>query len=105
MVLFHLPAQYGSEAILNLIYLNSNRKWKIHVSQKKKDDYMCTEDLSEFTSVNHAEALWIHACSWKDNNNQNNSNGNSNDGNGNNPVATNNDFGSSSTSGKASNRI
>ena len=45
VVLFKLPAQYGSEAILNAVHRNSGCKWKIHVSQKKFEDYLCTQDL------------------------------------------------------------
>ena len=66
VVLFHLPAQYGSEAILRYIYEQSGAKWKIHVSQRKFEEYLCTEDLGSCTSSDPAEAQWIHACSWKD---------------------------------------
>ena len=65
VVLFHLPAQYGSEAILRHIYEQSSKKWKIHVSQGKYDEYLCTDDLEACTSCDPAEAQWIHACSWK----------------------------------------
>lgn len=66
VVLFTLPAQYGSEAILKAIYQKSGAKWKVHVSRKKYDDYLCAEDLKFCTDSNPAEAQWIHACSWKD---------------------------------------
>ena len=64
VVLFHLPAQFGSEAILRYIYEQSSNKWKIHVSQGKFDEYLCIEDLGECTNSNPEEAQWIHACSW-----------------------------------------
>ena len=64
VVLFHLPAQFGSEAILKYIYEQSSNKWKIHVSQGKFNEYLCIEDLGECTSSNSDEAQWIHACSW-----------------------------------------
>ena len=66
VILLKLVAQYGSEAILKDIYNNSTKKWKIHVSQKKFQDYMCTDDLNEMVSYNFDQAQWIHACSWKD---------------------------------------
>ena len=64
VVLFHLPAQYGSEAILRYIYEQSSSKWKIHVSQGKFNEYLCIEDLGQCTSPDPEEAQWIHACSW-----------------------------------------
>ena len=66
VVLFKLPAQYGSEAILNAVHRNSGCKWKIHVSQKKFEDYLCTQDLCGSVESDFEKAKWIHACSWKD---------------------------------------
>jgi hypothetical protein len=44
-----VSAQYGSEAILRDIYERSGCRWKIHVSQKKFTDYLCSEDLGGCT--------------------------------------------------------
>ena len=45
VALLHLPAQYGSEAILCHIYEMSGAKWRIHVDPRKFNDYLCSEDL------------------------------------------------------------
>jgi hypothetical protein len=66
VILFVLPAQYGSEAILDQVYRKSGTKWKIHVSQAKFKDYLCAQDLKNCTHSEFKEATWIHACSWKD---------------------------------------
>lgn len=66
VVLFHLPAQYGSEAILREIYEKSQTKWKIHVPERKYVDYLCFDDLGDCTDDNPNLAQWIHACSKKD---------------------------------------
>merc|ERR1712029_222591 len=68
VVLLHLPAQFGSEAILRHIFDQSGAKWKIHVGQKKFQEYFCTEDLQGCTSSDGNEAQWIHACSWENGN-------------------------------------
>ena len=65
VVLFRLPAQYGSEAILKAIFQRS--KWKVHVSKEKQDAYLCAEDLSNFVDSNFDKAQWIHACAWGSN--------------------------------------
>ena len=66
MVLFKLPAQYGSELILNTVYEKSGRKWKIHIGDQKFKEYCCTSDLSDSVDYDYDNAKWIHACSWKD---------------------------------------
>lgn len=65
VVLFHLPAQYGSEAILRDIYERSGHRWKIHADPKKYESYMCSEDLGGCMDSDPVKAEWIHACSWK----------------------------------------
>ena len=70
IVLFHLPAQYGSEAILRNIYEQSSNKWKIHVSERKFHEYLCTDDLGACTHSDPNVAQWIHACSWNRNSNE-----------------------------------
>ena len=65
VVLFHLPAQLGSEAILRHIYEQSNNKWKIHIGHQKFEEYLCTDDLGNCTASDPNEAQWIHACSWR----------------------------------------
>ena len=75
IVLFHLPAQYGSEAILRNIYEQSSNKWKIHVSERKFHEYLCTDDLGACTHSDPNVAQWIHACSWNKNNNEKKSQG------------------------------
>jgi len=63
VVLLKLPAQYGSEAVLKKIYQHSGKAhWKIHVSQGKQNDYLCTKDLSDFVDCQFENAPWIHAC-------------------------------------------
>ena len=64
MVLLHLPAQYGSEAILRHIYERSGAKWRIHVDPRKFNDYLCSDDLGDCTDADPELAQWIHACSW-----------------------------------------
>ena len=64
VVLFHLPAQYGSEAILRHIYEMSGAKWRIHVDPRKFGDYLCSDDLGDCTDSDPDLAQWIHACSW-----------------------------------------
>ena len=66
MVLFKLPAQYGSEIILNTVYKKSGKKWKIHIEETKYKEYCCTSDLSDSVDHEFDNAKWIHACSWKD---------------------------------------
>ena len=50
-----LLAQYGSEAILRDIYERSGSRLKIHVSQKKFEDYLCSEDLGGCTESDPAK--------------------------------------------------
>ena len=50
VVLLHLPAQFGSEAILRHIFDQSGQRWKIHVGHKKFQEYLCTDDLGGCTS-------------------------------------------------------
>ena len=64
VVLFNLPAQYGSEKILTEIYERSQNRWRVHVSEKKQNDYLCTKDLSDCVDKNGDNAQWVHACSW-----------------------------------------
>ena len=64
VVLLHLPAQYGSEAILCHIYEMSSTKWRIHVDPRKFNDYLCSDDLGDCTDADPELAQWIHACSW-----------------------------------------
>ena len=67
VVLFDLPAQYGSEAILKRLHEKSNRKWKIHVNTKKSKDYLNIQELHGIVDDNFAKAEWIHACPWDKN--------------------------------------
>lgn len=67
VVLFDLPAQYGSEAILKKLHEKSNRKWKIHVNTKKSKDYLNIQELHGIVDDNFAKAEWIHACPWDKN--------------------------------------
>lgn len=63
---YDFSAQYGSEAILRDIYEKSGAKWRIHVSQKKFQEYLCTDDLGDCTDSDFTSAQWIHACSWRE---------------------------------------
>ncbi len=62
VVLFKLPAQFGSEAILKAINTRSN--WKVHVSKDKLGSYLYTSDLSGCVDDDFDKAQWIHACDW-----------------------------------------
>ena len=57
MVLLHLPAQYGSEAILRHIYEMSGAKWRIHVDPGKFNDYLCSDDLGDCTDADPGMGL------------------------------------------------
>ena len=78
VVLLHLPAQYGHEAILTDIYSKSNQMWRIHVNDNKFRDYLCSEDLGDCTDSDARRAQWIHACAFKGghHNNKNRNKGN-----------------------------
>jgi hypothetical protein len=52
--------------ILKDIYEKSNMRWRIHVSNSKFRDYLCSEDLGDCTEADPKLAQWIHACSWKE---------------------------------------
>ena len=66
VVLFHLPAQYGSERILRDIYEKSGLRWRVHTSDARFGDYLCSDELGDCTDSDPRVAQWIHACSWKD---------------------------------------
>ena len=40
----------------------------MHVSEKKFHDYLCSEFLGDCVDSNPKVAEWIHACSWKEEN-------------------------------------
>ncbi len=64
--MFRHVAQYGSESILKDIYEKSGLKWRIHTSDSRFNDYLCTDELGDCTDSDPRVAQWIHACSWKD---------------------------------------
>ncbi|XP_040576764.1 protein artemis [Lepeophtheirus salmonis] len=66
VVLFELPAQFGSERILKEIFERSGCRWRIHVSQRKFLDYLCSDELGDCTTSDPKMGEWIHACSWQD---------------------------------------
>ena len=49
LVVLHLPARYGYESILNMIYKKSKYSWRTHVRSVKFDDYLCSIDLHDCT--------------------------------------------------------
>jgi len=65
VVLLDLPAQYGSEAILKALYEKSQLKWRVHVSDSKYREYLCSDELGDCADADQRQAEWIHACSWK----------------------------------------
>ncbi|QQP41581.1 Uncharacterized protein FKW44_016000 [Caligus rogercresseyi] len=58
--------QYGSERILREIFERSGCHWRIHVSQRKFQDYLCSDELGDCTTTDPSAGEWIHACSWQD---------------------------------------
>jgi len=67
LVVLHLPARYGYESILNMIYKKSKYSWRTHVRSVKFDDYLCSIDLHDCTDSDSRIAKYIHACIWNRN--------------------------------------
>ena len=62
VVLFHLPARYGYEKILQHIYQMSSNKWRVHVPPTKFSEYLCNSSLAGCTDPDPNIAHSIHAC-------------------------------------------
>ncbi|CAB4056289.1 DCLRE1C [Lepeophtheirus salmonis] len=48
------------------IFERSGCRWRIHVSQRKFLDYLCSDELGDCTTSDPKMGEWIHACSWQD---------------------------------------
>ena len=62
VVLFHLPARYGYEKILQHIYQRSAQDWRVHVPRTKFSEYLCNSSLADCTDPDPNIARLVHAC-------------------------------------------